>query len=53
VIFLARRLIRRDTQKNRWEQVLDVGVDLTVSPAAGRLDRFIDDDRLDVELKIS
>jgi len=32
---------------------LDVGVDLTVRPAAGRSDRFIDDDVLDVELKIS
>jgi len=32
---------------------LDVGVDLTVRPAAGRLDQFIDDDELDLELKIS
>jgi hypothetical protein len=32
---------------------LEVGVDLTVCPAAGRSDCFIDDDVLDVELKIS
>jgi hypothetical protein len=32
---------------------LDVGVDLTVCPAAGWSDRFIDDDVLDLELKIS
>jgi len=32
---------------------LNVGIDLPVRPAAGRLDRFIDDDGLDVELKIS
>ena len=32
---------------------LDVGVDLTVRPAAGWSDRFIDDGVLDVELKIS
>jgi hypothetical protein len=32
---------------------LDVGVDLTLRPAAGCADRFIDDDVLDLELKIS
>jgi hypothetical protein len=32
---------------------LDVGVDFTLSPAAGRSDRFIDDDVFDLELKIS
>jgi hypothetical protein len=32
---------------------LDVGVDLTLCPAAGYSDRFIDDDVLDLELKIS
>ncbi len=32
---------------------LDDGVDLTVRQAAGWSDRFIDDDVLDLELKIS
>jgi hypothetical protein len=32
---------------------LDVGIDLTIPPAAGYSDRFIDDDVLDLELKIS
>jgi hypothetical protein len=32
---------------------LDVGIDLTICPAAGYLDRFIDDDVLDLELKIA
>jgi hypothetical protein len=32
---------------------LNVGVDLTIRPAAGYSDRFIDDDVLDLELKIS
>jgi hypothetical protein len=32
---------------------LDVGIDLTIRPAAGCSDRFIDDDVLDLELKIS
>jgi hypothetical protein len=33
---------------------LDVGVDLTLCPAAGCADQFIDDDDvLDLELKIS
>jgi len=32
---------------------LDVGVDLTLRPAAGCADRFIDDDALDLVLKIS
>jgi hypothetical protein len=32
---------------------LDVGVDLTVRPAARWSDRFIDDDVLDLEHKIS
>jgi len=32
---------------------LDVGVDLTLRPAAGCADQFIDDDVLDLELEIS
>jgi hypothetical protein len=32
---------------------LDVGVDLTLCPAVGCADQFIDDDVLDLELKIS
>jgi len=32
---------------------LDVSVDLILRPAAGVADRFIDDDVLDLELKIS
>jgi hypothetical protein len=32
---------------------LGVGVDLTLRPAVGCADRFIDDDVLDLELKIS
>ena len=32
---------------------LDVGVDLTLRPAAGCADQFIDDDVLDLEFKIS
>jgi hypothetical protein len=32
---------------------LDVGVDVTLRPAEGCSDQFIDDDVLDLELKIS
>jgi hypothetical protein len=32
---------------------LDVGVDLTLRPAAGCANPFIDDDVLDLEIKIS
>jgi hypothetical protein len=32
---------------------LDVGVGITIRPATGCSDRFIDDDGLDLELKIS
>jgi len=32
---------------------LNVGVDLTLRPAVGCADQFIDDDVLDLELKIS
>jgi len=32
---------------------LDVGVDLTLHPAAGCADQLIDDDVLDLELEIS
>jgi hypothetical protein len=32
---------------------LNVGVDFILRPAAGDSDRFIDDDVLDLELKIS